>query len=190
MQGIDTSKLAFEPCCLATTLGSLPHTDVARGTTLMFESTPEIPAWVQFPKLGFRENMMVQFTEGMPGLVQDGDRVYFNTTAPAFPEELTDFYARYLAVTENKDTSALESFGISTEYAAGFAEFIARLPEMALPQVMLKGQVTGPFTFGTNLFDQDQRCSYYDDQLHDVIVKTVALKAMWQVAGMSEFARK
>ncbi len=90
-------------------------------------------------------------------------------------------------MTENKDTSALESFGISTEYAAGFAEFIARLPEMALPQVMLKGQVTGPFTFGTNLFDQDQRCSYYDDQLHDVIVKTVALKAMWQVARMSEF---
>lgn len=46
MQPVDT----FEPCCLATTLGSLPHTDVVRGTELMFASTPEIPAWVQFPK--------------------------------------------------------------------------------------------------------------------------------------------
>jgi hypothetical protein len=44
-----TSHPIFEPCCLATTIGSLPHTDVALGTHLMFESTPEIPAWVQFP---------------------------------------------------------------------------------------------------------------------------------------------
>jgi len=55
---------------------------------------------------------------------------------------------------------------------------VVRLPEQATPQVMLKGQVTGPFTLGTNLLDQDRRCSYYDDQLRDVIVKTVALKAI------------
>jgi hypothetical protein len=94
---------------------------------------------------------------------------------------LTDFYARYLAVTEDGNSNALDSFGLSSQYAAGFEEFVARLPEQATPQVMLKGQVTGPFTLGTNLLDQDRRCSYYDDQLRDVIVKTVALKAMWQI---------
>ena len=66
----------FQPCCLATTIGSLPHTDVALGTHLVFENTPEIPSWVQFPRRVFYENMMVQFTEGMPGLVEDGERVY------------------------------------------------------------------------------------------------------------------
>ena len=181
------SRLTFEPCCLATTIGSLPHTNVALGTRLMFESTPEIPSWVQFPRRAFRENMMVQFTEAMPGLVGDEGRVYFDTRAPDFIEQLTDFYARYLAVVEDGDADALESFGLSPQYAAGFEEFIGQLPEQATPQVMLKGQVTGPFTLGTNLLDQDRRCSYYDDQLRDVIVKTVVLKAMWQLARLSAF---
>jgi methionine synthase II (cobalamin-independent) len=179
----------FEPRCLATTIGSLPHTDVALGTRLMFESTPEIPAWVQFPRRVFHENMMVQFTEGMPGLVEDEDeeRVTFDTGAPDFVDQLTGFYARYLAVTEEGDADALESFGLSSRYAAGFAEFVVQLPEQAMPPVMLKGQVTGPFTLGTNLLDQDHRCSYYDDNLHDVVVKTAALRAVWQMARLSAF---
>ncbi|HUV88713.1 MAG TPA: hypothetical protein VMY80_03595 [Anaerolineae bacterium] len=177
----------FEPCCLATAIGSLPHTDVARGTALMFESVPEIPTWVQFPRRVFHENMMVQFTERLPGLVEEGDRVYFDTGASAFTEQLTDFYTRYLAASEGGDLAALDTFGLSLQYAAGFAEFVARLPEQPAPPVMLKGQVTGPFTLGTNLPDQDRRCSYYDDQLRDVIVKTVALKAVWQIARLGTF---
>jgi methionine synthase II (cobalamin-independent) len=177
----------FEPRCLATTIGSLPHTDVALGTRLTFESTPEIPSWVQFPRRVFHENMMVQFTEGMPGLIEGEEKVYFDTSAPDYIDELTDFYARYLAVTESKDAEALDSFGLSPRYAAGFGEFVARLPEQPTPPVMLKGQVTGPFTLGTNLLDQDRRCSYYDDQLRDVIVKTVALRALWQIDRLSAF---
>ena len=177
----------FESCCLATAIGSLPHTDVARGTALMFESVPEIPTWVQFPRRTFHENMMVQFTEGMPGLIEEGDRIYFNTATPTFIEQLTGFYTRYLAASENSDPAALDTFGLSPRYAAGWAEFIARLPEQPAPPVMLKGQVTGPFTLGTNLPDQDRRCSYYDDQLRDVIVKTVALKAVWQIARLRTF---
>lgn len=189
MPDTNISKSTFEPCCLPTTIGSLPHTDVARGTALMFESTPEIPAWVQFPKRAFYENMMAQFTEGLPSLVLDEEeeRIYFDTTAPDFVEQLTDFYTSYLAVTEEGDSTALNSFGLSSQYAAGFEEFIARLPERPSPPLMLKGQVTGPFTLGTNLLDQDKRCSYYDDHLHDVVVKSVALKAMWQMAQLSVF---
>jgi hypothetical protein len=157
----------------------------------MFESTPEIPAWVQFPKRVFHENMMAQFTEGMPALVEDKDeeRITFDTTTPDFVDQLTDFYTRYLAVTEDGDSDALDSFGLSPQYAAGFAEFIAQLPAQTTTQValVLKGQVTGPFTLGTNLLDQDRRCAYYDDQLRDVIVKTVALKAMWQMTQLSAF---
>jgi hypothetical protein len=182
-------KPAFEPGCLATTIGSLPHSDAVHGTTLMFENTPEIPSWVQFPKRAAYESMMVQFTEGMPGLVEDGNRFYFDTAVPDFVERLTGFYTRYLAVTESGDLAALDSFGLSPKYAAGFTEFINRLPEHAAlhPVLMVKGQVTGPFTLGTNLLDQDRRCSYYHDQLHDVILKTVALKALWQMTRLRPF---
>ncbi len=189
MQHTKVSQQVFEPFCLATTIGSLLHTDLAPGTSLMFKNTPEIASWVQFPKRNRYENMMIQFTEGMPALVQDGDRTYFSTSINDFPEQLTSFYERYLAVIEDEDSDALEYFRLSLQYAAGFSEFVARLPKQIKlgRTIMLKGQVTGPFTLGTNLLDQDGRCSYYDDQLRDVIVKTIVLKALWQVVRLSEF---
>ena len=190
MQNTKISQPTFEPCCLATTIGSMPHTDVARGTALMFKNTPEIVSWVQFPKRNRFENMTIQFTEGMPALVHDGDRTYFSTSVSDFPEQMTLFYERYMAATEDENPDALEKFGLSSQYAAGFSEFIARLPkQMSLGKtIMLKGQVTGPFTLGTNLLDQNGRCSYYDDQLRDVVVKTIVLKALWQVTRLSEFS--
>jgi hypothetical protein len=189
MQYTKISQPVFEPFCLATTIGSLPHTDVARGTALTFKSTPEIVSWVQFPKRNRCENMMMQFTEGMPALVQDGDRTYFSTSINDFSEQLTHFYERYLAAIEDENSDALEDFGLSQQYAAGFSEFVARLPKQITlgRTIMLKGQVTGPFTLGTNLLDQNGRCSYYDDQLRDVVVKTIVLKSLWQISRLSEF---
>ena len=180
----------FEPCCLPTTIGSLPHTDVTAGTRLMLDHTPEIPSWVQFPRRIYQENMMVQFTEGLPSLVvdQEEERIYFDVNAADFVDQVTEFYTRFLAATEEQDAGALESFGMSPAYAAGFEELLAQLPDQASPPVALKGQVTGPFTLGTNLLDQDKRCSYYDDQLRDVVVKNVTLKAIWQMARLSPLA--
>ena len=155
----------------------------------MFESTPEIPSWVQFPKRDFHESMMIQFTEGMPALVQDADRFFFSALVDDYVEQLTDFYQRYISVTEDRKDDALDSFRISPKYAAGFREFISHLPERTASGVpiMLKGQVTGPFTLGTNLTDQDGRCAYYDDQLRDVIVKTIEMKAIWQIVQLNAF---
>ncbi|MGD8975042.1 MAG: hypothetical protein PVJ56_17200 [Desulfobacterales bacterium] len=189
MQSTKAAQPVFEPFCLATTIGSLPHTDVVRGTALMFKNTPEIASWVQFPKRSLLENMMMQFTEGIPALIRDGNRTYISTSADDFPEQLADFYEKYLAVMEDNNFGALESFRLSQTYAAGFSEFVSHLPKhMAIGRtIMLKGQVTGPFTLGTNLLDQNGRCSYYDNQLRDVIVKTVVLKALWQVGQLADF---
>ena len=84
MQYKKESQPVFKPFCLAATIGSLPHTDVARGTALVFKNTPEIASWVQFPKRNLHENMMMQFTEGIPALVHDGNRTYISTSADDF----------------------------------------------------------------------------------------------------------
>ena len=170
----------FEPCCLPTTIGSMPHKNVAWATDLMLASTPEIPSWVQFPRISPAENMMMQFTEGMPGIVQEKGKVRFDTSADNFVERLTLFFDHYLAVTEEGSADALEHFAISRPFAAGFWELVERLPWLE-GVVMPKGQVTGPVTLGLNIMDQDGRCAYYDERLHDVIVKIIAMKAMWQI---------
>ena len=189
MQNTKIILPTFKPCCLATTIGSMPHIDVACGTALMFKHTPEIVSWVQFPKRNQYENMMIQFTEGIPALVQEEGRTFFSTSIEDFPEQLTLFYEHYMAVIEDEDIDALENFCLTKQYAAGFSEFIDHLPkQMALGKtIMLKGQVTGPFTLGTNLLDQDGRCSYYDEQLRDVVVKSIVLKSLWQIHQLSQF---
>jgi hypothetical protein len=155
----------------------------------MFENTLEIPSWIQFPKRNPYENMMIQFTEGLPGFVHEGGYHFFSVESAGFIEEMVVFYQRYLAVTEEKELEALQSFGLSQQYAAGFAEFINQLPERIKSgkTCMLKGQVTGPITLGINFLDQDRRCSYYDEQLRDIIVKMTGLKAIWQIRQLSRF---
>ncbi|MFH1434110.1 MAG: hypothetical protein ABIJ56_00200 [Pseudomonadota bacterium] len=170
----------FEPCCLPTTIGSMPHRDVAWATDLMLAATPEIPSWVQFPHISPAENMMVQFTEGLPGIVLKQDKAFFDTSADDFVERLTVFFTHYLAVTGEGSGEALEHFAISRPFAAGFWELVEKLPWLE-GVVMPKGQVTGPVTLGLNIMDQEGRCSYYDERLRDVIVKIVAMKAMWQI---------
>jgi hypothetical protein len=183
------TQSVFEPCCLATTIGSLPHTDVVRGTQLMFENTPYIPSWIQFPRRNPFETMLNQFTEGLPGLVHEGSYDYFSAEAPDFIDQMVLFYRRYLAVMEENDLEALATFGLSPHYAAGFGEFLKQLPTaIASGKVqMLKGQVTGPITLGINFLDQEQRCAYYDEQLRDILVKMTALKAVWQIETLKRF---
>jgi len=190
MQHTDSTQPVFEPCCLPTTIGSLPHKDIQKGIELTFEFTPEIPGWPSFPKRSFRENMMVQFLEGIPGLVENGDHVILNTTGNTFPEQMTRFYDAYLKVMETGDLGFLEYFEISESRAAGFAAFIRRLKQQSGARyTALKGCVTGPFTLGTNLVNQEDRLAYYDDQLRDVIVKSAAMKSIWQINRLKPFCK-
>ena len=145
--------------------------------------------WLAAPRAAVEELNDVGDRRRWPALIETEERTYFDTTLPDYVEQLTDYYERYLAASEGGDRAALESFGLSERYAAGFAAMEARLPEHVAngKAWMLKGQVTGPFTQGTNLLDQDRRCAYYDEQLRDVVVKGVALKAAWQMERLSVY---
>ena len=57
----------------ATAIGSLPHTDVEAACELMFKSLPDIPCWPQLPKLSIKEDMCIQYTEGLPCAVMSAD---------------------------------------------------------------------------------------------------------------------
>ena len=183
--------MSFRPGCLATIIGSLPHITAREAVDLVFKYIPEIPAWPQLPKLP-HENMMIQFTEGMPGFVERDDRAYFDTSTSAFEEELLNFYEKYIAASEGEDQHALEEFRMSPEYASGLYEFLVRAGLELAPTglegaVAVKGQITGPFTLGTTLTDQDRRCAYYDSRLREVLVKSLAMKARWQIQQLRRY---
>lgn len=178
--------MSFLPNCLATTIGSLPLDDAREATNLILTYTPQIPAWVQLAKRA-KEGMIVQFTEGMPGLQCSDQKVYFDTGDPAFEEEILAFYESYLAAVEDHSFAHLEKFSLSPEYAGGFRVLVEALNQGTYNPVAIKGQVTGPFTLATSLTDQDGKSAFYNPQLRDVVVKMVALKTQWQMQQLCSF---
>jgi methionine synthase II (cobalamin-independent) len=171
---------------LPTLIGSLPNRDHDEAVRLVLEHTPEIPPWVQLPVYP-QERMVPQFAPGVPGLRHRGDRLFVDRSAAEFDAELLQFYDEYLAVSEDRAALETSRFVLQPDVAPGLFKLIEAVEQRAEPPRAVKGQITGPFTFATGLTDQDKRALFYDEQLRDVVVKLLAMKAAWQVRRLSGF---
>ncbi len=173
----------FKPECRPLLIGSLPVADHYEALDLVLAATPEIPLWVQLPV--FREEGMVpQFMPGMPGLVKAEDRWRVDSGSDAFEPALTAFYEDYLQAAEDEAILLKSRFALASDVARGFHVFMERVAGDTAPLRAVKGQVTGPVTFGLGLKDQQDRPVFYDLNARDAAVKLLALKAAWQVARL------
>jgi methionine synthase II (cobalamin-independent) len=166
-KGVNASELTL----LATSIGSLPHTDPVAACRVMTDVLP-IPAWPQLPRRSFKENMYVQYSEGFPGVVIDEsqERIWVDRRQD-LDAGLERLYTAYM---END----LDFAAISPDYAAGFYAFLDVAKGKRWRAV--KGSVTGPISWGLTVTDQDKRAILYDDALADAVAKHLRLKAAWQ----------
>jgi methionine synthase II (cobalamin-independent) len=164
--------------CLPTIIGSMPQTDPAKACALIRRFLRDIPAWPQLPKRDFRENMYAQYSQGFPGVVIDGDRIYVDTSKD-FQKPLEELYTAYL---ENN----VDKFPISPEYAAGFYAFLG-MPNLAPP--LVKGQVTGPLSWGLTVTDETKRAILFHEVLGDAVPKLLKLKAAWQEKELKKISQ-
>jgi hypothetical protein len=164
--------------CLATIIGSMPHTDPARACSLVTQYLKEIPAWPQLPKRSFKEGMSAQFSQGFPGIVIK-DSTIFVDRSQDWDEPLEELYNAYL---ENK----ADKYPITTDYAAGLHQFLSLTN---LKPVAVKGQVTGPVSFGLSVTDDGGRAILYDDMLSDAASKLLRLKATWQEKKLARISK-
>jgi len=159
---------------MITGIGSFPFTDVDKAISLIFNSCPEIPFWPQLPKRAPYENMYIPFLEGVPCLVID------ETEGTAFidtgnTEGIETFY-------ENVQNGNLEAFRISEKVAPGFYRFLERLDEVASGVKFIKTQITGPFSMGLGLKDENGKPVIYNYGYFDIIKKALHMKAQWMIA--------
>lgn len=178
----------FKGNCRSCLIGSLPLTDYAEAARLVWEHTPEIPLWVQLPKVP-GEGMTRQFAAGMPGLVEEGGRAFIDAEGPDFEKSLLSFYEQALALQEEAADLDTSAFAMAPEAAGGFFELIRQARRRTPPPLALKGQIVGPVTFGTSLCDRQGKAIFYDPQLRDAAVRLLALRARWQVRRLASLGR-
>ncbi len=155
--------------CLPTAIGSMPHTDPAEACALVNRYLKELPAWPQLPKRAFKENMYAQYSEGFPGITLTDDKVYVDR-AKDLDKSLERLYTAYL---END----VDKYPVSADYAAGLHAFLGLKD---LSPLAVKGQVTGPISWGLTITDNDQRSIIYDETLADAAARFLRLKGSWQ----------
>ena len=177
----------FLPNCRPILIGSLPLISHAEALRLIFAHSPDIPLWPQLPK-NPREGMIRQFLTGFPGLVDDGKRYWIDNERADFLGEMTDFYEEYLQVVDTADSLQNSRFTLGTDSAAGFfalLDFLQRGTEP--PPLTVKGQITGPVTVGIGVKDANGNSIFHDDNLRDMLIKLLSLKASWQVRRLKPF---
>jgi hypothetical protein len=185
----NSSRSFFEPEGLATGIGSLPFTDVHKALDLIWAELPEIPHWPQLPRRGKMEHFINQFLQPLVDcgmLVQYGNSWRFDTSCDSCAACMTDFYSICLPAEDN-DRVCLKSFIPTPESASGFHAFITRARAEGLAKAFhVKGQIAGPLTVALELKDQQGRPAYYQDDLRDMLVRTLALNARCQAAALAD----
>jgi hypothetical protein len=164
---------AHEFAGAATLVGSFPHVDAGPLVASILERFPDLPSWPQLPARDFRENMYVQYAEGLPGAVVDLERqrIFFRQD-DAFAAALEGFYQAVVG-------EEVDRFAITAERARGLHQFLEAVPRMARRPAWVKGQVTGPFSFAMQVTDEGKRALAYTPELYEVAVQGMAMKARW-----------
>jgi len=168
-------KLKFG--CQPTMIGSMPQTDPDDACRVVLRHLPAVPAWPQLPHRSPKENMYAQFSERFPGVVVEDSRIYIDRS-----RDIDGGLEKLFAAYTDKDISA---YGFSRDYAAGFYAMLASRVDKA---VAVKGQVTGPISWGLAVADGAQ-WAIYDDTLAEAIARHLRLKAAWQYEQLSQISR-
>lgn len=174
-------KKNFKKNFYATAIGSVPHTDAKEICEKILADYIDIPFWPQMPKRSFFENMYVQFLEGFPCTVIDEDKkkVWIDTSK----DLLNSIEKAYQKILDED----IDYFSITEKCALGFYELLSQIKNKNLDSTsFLKGQITGPISFGLSVTDEKKQSILYHPELSEVLVKILTIKARYQIRKLKE----
>jgi hypothetical protein len=165
-------------------IGSMPHKEIRDAFALLDKYPLTVPAWPQLPKRSFREGMIPQYAEGFPGVhFDDANKKIWVENNDALIDCMAEFY-------ENVVSENIGAFAMTAGHAAGFHEFMELHSGTKAKLAIAKGQVTGPFTFGLTLNDQNGKAVLFDEQYKDVVIQGLTNKMLWQIGMLKQCAEK
>ena len=164
---------------LTTGIGSLPYLDAGKSVKKIFDNF-DIPFWPQLPKIRFEENMYIQNSSGTISLVTDKYKktMYIDTAD----------YSKIEKDLDNMYGENLDSVALNPDYAKGFYAFI-KIAKQYKPKYV-KGQITGPFSYGLTVVDNNKKSIIYDDTIREsFVIKRLAMQAEWQVDKLKDISK-
>ncbi len=166
------SKLNLQAGCKTTAMGIMPHTNVEKALSLSLSL--DIPFCPQLPNVSFYEDMYAQTSQNFPGIVVDPEakRIAFDNAR--FVEELGD---------DSQRMAQPETFALSQSYSVAYHRFLAEDLE-GYPAV--RGQVTGPVSFGFRVTDEDSRPIIYNEGVRALLFDFIQRKANWQYGQLKQ----
>jgi len=170
---------------LATGIGSVPFLDIQETCRTIYRLLPQIPFWPQFVRRSFREDMNIQFSEGLPFLQIDHEKrsLTVNQTSDR-DAQLLSFYDRFLA-------DDVDFFALSREFAPGLYTLLEIMEEDPEKEnAFIKGQCTGPITFASAIFGTDGKPLIHSLELLEACTQGLAIKSLWQTRKLAETGRK
>jgi hypothetical protein len=179
--------MSFLPQFMASAIGSMPFADADQAVDVSLKYL-DAPIWPQLPKFGMKEQMEIQYSEGMPCAVIDGEkqRMFFQTNQD-YSDAFAAFYELYLASTETGDCSAL---AIGPEFSRGIPALERKLQKLGRKLPAVKVQATGPCSFALTIVDENKRAIYYNEEFLDMVVKALAMKCRWQIQKFRPYAER
>jgi hypothetical protein len=154
--------IAFEAWCSTTAMGIMPHSDVDRALELALSL--DIPFWPQLPKVSLYEDMYVQASQNFPGITIDFDkeRLVFNTAR--FEQELDEYFVKM---------DSPEAFTLTADYSRVFHKFLSKELQ---GYKAIRGQVTGPVSFGLKVLDENLKPIIYNEEARTILFDFIQRK--------------
>ena len=158
--------MIFEARCATTAMGIMPHKDVDKALDLALSL--DIPFWPQLPHVSLYEDMYVQTSQNFPGIEINFDkgRLVFHTTK--FEESLEDYFTKM---------ERTETYALTSEYSVVFQKFLSKNLQS---YKAIRGQITGPVSFGFKVLDENLKPIIYNEEVKTILFDFIQKKVNLQ----------
>ncbi len=157
---------------LTTAMAVMPHKDVDRA--LKVALSMDVPFWPQLPHYNYYEDMYVQASEHLPGILLDMEKRTLRFSMEKFISEFEEAMAHF---------DEPEYFDISDTYSVVYNRFL----ELDLSdRPAIRGQLEGPISFGFNVVDDNDRPILFDDTVRPFMLEFMAKRVNIQLTRLKK----
>jgi hypothetical protein len=157
---------------MPTAMGIMPHTNV--DTALKLALSLDVPYWPQLPNISYYEDMYAQTSENFPGISINADEEKISFDTGVFQEEMVNY---------SQKMAEPETFALSQQYSNVYHSFLAK--DLG-KYPAIRGQVTGPVSFGFRVMDENLRPLIYNEEARALLFDFIQRKVNTQYHQLKE----